>query len=148
MTILVRHGREADAPAAIAVVRRSITELCTADHHGDKQALANWLANKTEMDWNVWVARTDATTLVAEEADEIIGIGMMDHQGEVLLNYVRPDARFRGVSKTLLAALEDEARVKGVRRCYLESTSTAKSFYEGCGYRPVTQDSRNLEKLL
>ena len=43
--------------------------------------------------------RGDATVLVGIKASEIVGVGIVDHYGEVLLNYVRPDARFSGVSK-------------------------------------------------
>lgn len=148
MEILIRPGCEADAQAAIDVLRRSIAELCIADHKGNEQELASWLANKTEAAWITWVARADATVLVAEKADEIVGIGMMDQRGEILLNYVRPDSRFGGVSKALIEALENEARTEGIQRCFLESTATAKVFYEHRGYRPMTEHSLSLEKLL
>jgi hypothetical protein len=44
------HIRDAvadDAPAACQVLRRSIVELCAADHGDDPAILAQWLANKT-----------------------------------------------------------------------------------------------------
>jgi hypothetical protein len=36
-----------DAPAACDVLRRSISELCVADHGNDPTILARWLSNKT-----------------------------------------------------------------------------------------------------
>jgi hypothetical protein len=54
---------------------------------------------------------------------------MIDHSGEVLLNYVRPDARFIGVSKAILNSLEFAVGKVDVHRCFLESTETAKDFY-------------------
>lgn len=148
MDILVRLGCEADASAAINVLRRSIVELCIADHKGDDTELSSWLSNKIESTWINWVSRPDATVLVAEEADIIAGVGMIDHQGEILLNHVSPDFRFCGVSKALIKALENKARNEGIVRCFLESTATAKTFYERCGYRSLTGVDLNFEKVL
>jgi hypothetical protein len=39
----VRAAQVEDADAAIDVVRRSITDLCGLDHHGDASTLAMWL---------------------------------------------------------------------------------------------------------
>ncbi len=54
---------------------------------------------------------------------------MVTDEGEILLNYVSPDARFRGVSRAMLAALESPAAERGARRRRLESTETAHRFY-------------------
>jgi hypothetical protein len=42
-----RRARVEDAAAACDVMRRSITELCLADHANDPTILEAWLANKT-----------------------------------------------------------------------------------------------------
>ncbi|WP_025060826.1 GNAT family N-acetyltransferase, partial [Sulfitobacter donghicola] len=133
---------------AVNVLCRSIAELCIADHQGDAREIADWLSNKTEATWLSWLTRSDATVHVAERATEIVGVGMIDSHGEVLLNYVRPDARFSGVSKELLASLENVATTEGNRKCVLESTKTAKKFYERCGYRAVNKTSLKMVKLL
>jgi GNAT superfamily N-acetyltransferase len=54
--------------------------------------------------------------------------------GEITLNYVSPDARFRGESRALLMALETRARERGNQRCTLLSTETAHRFYRSAGY--------------
>jgi hypothetical protein len=43
----IRDAVPEDAPAACEAMRRSISELCSTDHHGDAVILARWLANKT-----------------------------------------------------------------------------------------------------
>jgi GNAT superfamily N-acetyltransferase len=48
---------------------------------------------------------------------------------------VAPDARFRGVSRALLSALEARAVERGNSRCTLTSTETAHRFYQSAGYR-------------
>ena len=56
-------------------------------------------------------------------------MGAVTDTGEITLNYVSPDARFRGVSKTLLGALEVRAADRGNAQCTLASTETARRFY-------------------
>lgn len=72
--------------------------------------------------------------LVAVEGDEILAVGSVTDAGVITLNYVSPDARFQGISKALLQALEARAMERGNTRCTLTSTETARRFYKGAGY--------------
>ena len=56
-------------------------------------------------------------------------MGCVTDAGEITLNYVAPDARFRGVIDALLVALEDRAMERGNQLCTLKSTETARRFY-------------------
>jgi GNAT superfamily N-acetyltransferase len=106
-----------------------------ADHRGDALTLTLWLANKTADNIRRWI---DAHhTLVAAEGALIVGVGMMRSTGEVVLNYVSPDARFRGVSKGIMAGLEASARDLGAASVTLQSSTTARRFYLSVGYREV-----------
>ena len=122
-----------DAAVACQVMRRSIAELCTADHGNDPAILERWLRNKTPEIFRSWI-RPGNTLLVAVENDGILGVGCVTDAGEITLNYVSPDARFRGVSRALLTALEERARSQGHARCMLQSTETARRFYLERGY--------------
>ena len=102
----IRDARPEDAAEASTVLRRSITELCAADHKDDPTLLSAWLRNKTPETVAAWMRRADASYLVAVEGDALAAVGAVTDTGEILLNYVSPDARFRGVSHALLAALE------------------------------------------
>ena len=130
----IRDAKPEDAIAACEAVRRSISELCAADHGDDPQIVARWLANKTPENLRAWIARSDASLLVAVEEGAIIAVGMVSDAGEILLNYVSPDARFRGVSRALLKALEARAHECGATIATLESTETARRFYLSNGY--------------
>jgi hypothetical protein len=68
------------------VARRSISELCGADHGGDGEILARWLANKTPDIMRAWIGRPDASLLVAAEDGAILAVGMVSDTGEILLN--------------------------------------------------------------
>ena len=128
----VRQAKTEDAVAACAVVRRSIAELCHADHRGDEILLAKWLSNKTVENVSRWIMQSHF--VVAEEARTILGVAAMNDSGKITLNYVSPDARFRGVSKALVQQLEAQARALGLSECMLETTQTALRFYRSLGY--------------
>src|SRR5882762_1577759 len=136
MMVAVRKAEPKDAEAAAAVLRRSITELCTLDHHGDADTLAKWVANKTTRDFLSWLAAEDNFCVVAEANDRIMGVGLLHRSGEVRLCYLAPGAQGRGSGKAILGALEEKAREWGLRKLHLESTVSARPFYERVGYRP------------
>ena len=130
----IRSARTDDAAAACETMRRSITELCVADHKNDPSILARWLANKTPENFLAWIARPDNHLLVAVEGDAMLAVGCVTDAGEITLNYVSPDARFCGISRAMLKALEEHARKRGNVRCRLTSTGTARRFYRAAGY--------------
>lgn len=130
----IRRAVITDAPDACQVLRRSITELCAADHHNDPEILRLWLANKTPEIVASWIEKPGSTMLLAVDGNTILGVGSVTDAGEINMNYVSPDAQFRGVSRTLIGALEDRAREQGNARCHLSSTQTARHFYHRLGY--------------
>jgi GNAT superfamily N-acetyltransferase len=129
----VRNAVPEDAPAACEVMRRSIAELCVADHRNEPAILERWLSNKTPEIFKSWI-RPDNSLLVATVDDSILAVGSITDAGEITLNYVSPDARFRGVSTAILNALETRAIERGNMRCTLTSTETARRFYLARGY--------------
>src|SRR5260370_24684510 len=90
---------------------------------------SRWLANKTPENFLSWIAEPGSSIRVAVERGNILAVGAVTDAGNITLNYVSPDARFRGVSRGLLAALESRAVERGNSRCTLTSTETARRFY-------------------
>src|SRR5205807_9927506 len=119
---------------ACRVLKESISRLCVADHGNDPAILNAWLANKTPEIVAAWAVQTGSSLLLAVEGDAVLGVGSVTDAGEITLNYVAPDARFRGVSRALLRALETRAIERGNLRCTLTSTATARRFYLANGY--------------
>lgn len=130
-----RDARPEDATAACDVLRRSIAELCVSDHRNDPAIVTRWLANKTPESVGSWIAQPGNSVLLAVEGDSVLAVGAVTDSGEISLNYVSPEARFRGVSRTLLQALEARASQRGATICTLTSTETALRFYRSAGYR-------------
>jgi hypothetical protein len=128
----VRPAQIADADRAIAVIQRSIQELCEFDHKSDPATLSMWLSNKTADNMRRWIAAH--TVLVAVEGEQITGVAAVRANGEVFLNYVAPEARFQGTSKRLMQGIEVWASGCGLKWLTLESTATALHFYLATGW--------------
>ena len=131
----VRPAESRDADAAVDVVRRSITELCTDDHRGDAETLAGWLANKTAQHFVTWLANEDNHCVIAETGSRLLGVGLLRRDGEVLLFFLSPEAQRRGIGTAIHAALEGKARAWGLSKLTLDGTFAARPFYERLGYR-------------
>jgi GNAT superfamily N-acetyltransferase len=134
MHLSVRRATIDDADAACACLRRSIVECCALDHRGDPAILDAWLRNKTPENVKEWFGAPDAHAVVAELAGEVQGVAMLTGNGTVALCYLLPEARFRGTGRAMLAALEQEAKRRGVSEIVLHSTRTAHEFYLRNGY--------------
>lgn len=134
----IRRARPDEAAAICDVLRRSIAELCVADHQNNAAWLDDWLANKTPANVAAWIADPENCLLVAvageADAEMILGAGCVKRSGAIVLNYVSPDARFQGVSRAMLARMEEEARANGCREVTLTSTLTAHALYLAAGY--------------
>ena len=134
MNIAVRRAVPADTAAACELVRNSITQLCAIDHRDDESTISAWLANKTPDNFASWISSPRDMAVVAEKAGVIAGFGLLSRNGTIALLYVAPQFRFGGVSKAMLASLEEHAIALGITELKLESSATALSFYERCGY--------------
>ena len=139
--ITTRVATAADAHRALEVVRQSITQLCGADHQHDGPTLERWLRNKTPEHFNGWCADPDNRLLVAELDSAIAGVAELRRSGEICLFYVRPDCVRVGVGRALLLALEAHARAWQITALKLDSTLSARPFYERYGFASEGQSS-------
>ena len=139
--MMVRIAHMDDAEEAVQVIRKSITELCVSDHHNDDEIVQMWLENKTPEHFRSSLGSPNQRLLVAEQDGKMCAVGGAARSGEITLNYVAPNARFQGISKMMLIALERHLRDEGHERAILTSTETAHRFYRSVGYvdagRPV-----------
>lgn len=118
----------------VQILRNSIRNLCSSDHKNDPNLLGPWLSNKTVETFAVWHANQSLILRVATLDDRAAGFAMASSSGEVMLNYVAPNARFQRVSTVLLGSLEQELFRSGLNRLTLSSTQTAHAFYRSRGW--------------
>ena len=128
-----RIAEARDADAAVHVLRRSITELCVADHHNDPTTLQKWLENKTVENFHSWLAAESNFCVATESNGEINGVGLVDRAGEILLCYVARKVRAMAADAQYLGP-RGEGSDMGIRQASLGSTVSARSFYERHGY--------------
>jgi ribosomal protein S18 acetylase RimI-like enzyme len=134
MAIIVRKASPEDALSACEVLRRSIRELCGVDHKNDEKAVAEWLENKTPENVRRWLESPHTFGVVAEHDGTVCGFAMVGRDGTISLCYVVPEAHHSGAGKKMLAELEAQAMRWKLASLRLESTLTAKPFYERNGY--------------
>ncbi|WP_199707820.1 GNAT family N-acetyltransferase [Teichococcus wenyumeiae] len=125
------------------VIRRSVEELCQADHEGDPAILEHWLANKTPKQVRAWIEAEPAGGFVGVGPAGIAGVGSLLPSGRIALNYVAPWARRQGVSTGLMRAMEQRAVEAGHTVCTLTSTITAHAFYLTYGYQDTGEPVRS-----
>ena len=140
LPLYVRQAAREDADAACAVLRRSITECCARDHRNDPAILAAWLGNKTPGNLRSWFSPPNHA-VIAEENGVTVGVALMGANGMITLNYLLPEAQYKGIGKAMLEALEKEAATRGLTELTLSSTVTAHGFYLRNGYADTDRKS-------
>lgn len=136
MDTLIRLATLEDAAAACAVVRKSIAECCVEDHRNEPTLVDRWLANKTVPQFQSWLDHPAVFAIVAERQGSVVGFAMAQ-DCEVQLCYLVPEARFTGIGKSMLAALESHAAQTRATWIQLRSTRTARAFYLRNGFAPT-----------
>ncbi len=134
MGIEIRLARLDDAADACAVLRRSISECCGADHGNQPAILQNWLGNKTPDNVASWIASPSNHTLVAMRDGQLVGIALLTQAGKLSLCYVLPESLHMGIGKKLLLGLEGQARNWGISVLRLHGTSSARDFFARNGF--------------
>ena len=114
--------------------RRLVDEL-------DRLQLALYPAESNHLDPIEMLERDNVTFLAAFVAGEVVGCAavkrMPGRYGEIKRMYVDPDARGRGVGRTLVEALESSLLADGIGVARLETgvrQPEALALYERCGY--------------
>jgi GNAT superfamily N-acetyltransferase len=150
MSLEIRIATTTDACVACAVLRRSISECCARDHGNDPAILQSWLGNKTPETVTCWFMSPTNFSLVAVEADVIVGVALLTRAGRLALCYLLPDARRRGIGHALLERIEAQARAWEIDVLQLHSTATAEKFYARHGYLSAgnVRSSYGIETIL
>lgn len=136
----IRKALPGDAPAACALLRRSIEIGCKADHQDQPAVLEAWLGNKTVANVATWFSSPSNHALVAERDGELLGLCLLTQAGKLALCYVSPDALRSGVGRALIAAAEEQARSWSINKLHLHSPAGASAFFERQGYVNAGKD--------
>lgn len=136
----IRKAVPGDAPAACALLRRSIEIGCKADHQDRPAVLEAWLGNKTAANVGTWFSIPSNHALVATREGELLGLCLLTQAGKLALCYVSPEALRNGVGSGLIAAAEEQARAWSIKKLHLHSPASASAFFERHGYVNAGKD--------
>lgn len=131
----IRRAIHADAEHIHLSHMRSIREICSKDY--TLEQINAW--TNRDFKAGLWWQAIDRDFIWVVEIDTIVrGFGhlanMGEGVGEVLGFYFAPEARGFGAGVKLMNVIKDEARMMNLKKIELNSTKTAKSFYEKVGF--------------
>ncbi len=95
-----------------------------------------------QADLELWLKRLRGSiTLVAEENQTIVSFGNLDPSGHIDCFYTRSEHQNKGYGSKLLLAIEQRARVLGLKKFFTESSITAKPFFLKKGFSLLKQQT-------
>jgi putative acetyltransferase len=122
---VIRRYRPDDAPALAALFRRSVLGLGPRDY--TPAQVAAWAARSPGPE--ALARRWDdgrAAFVALDGADRPAGFADLEADGHIDLLYVAPEAAGAGTGAALVAAVEREARERGIARLYVEASEAAR----------------------
>lgn len=133
----IRRASPEDVEAIRTAHRKSILELAAKDY--PPEIVAQWGTNTSP-------ESIQKHKNAIADGEQIVWVAAMDGQVEGFSTlvpateklgaiYVTGKASGKGVGKALLEVLEAEARRLGLKKLSLDSSITARTFYEKHGYR-------------
>lgn len=134
-SFVIRPWTPADTEDLADVFRRSVREIASRDYRPAQ--IEAWAAAPGDI--AAWRERMlSRVVFVAEEAGRVIGFIQYEPPDHIDMTYVHPERQRGGVASALLAALEAEARRRGVGLLNVEASITSRPFFESRGYEVIT----------
>jgi putative acetyltransferase len=89
----------------------------------------------TPIDYEGWAGRlNDKKPFIAIIENRVTGFIALDADGHIDCAYTHPNFQGRGVASALYKHLLKEARVRNLKRLYVEASHIAKPFFEHRGF--------------
>lgn len=134
MGVALRVAVIGDEQSVCALLRRSITDGCAADHRDHPDVLDNWLSNKTPNNVRTWIVSASNYMVVAGRGEQLLGVALLTQAGKLALCYVDPAALRSGIGRAMLDAVETQARAWNISKLHLHSPASAAGFFARLGY--------------
>lgn len=129
--VTLRAYRPDDAHTLLALFRDTIRRVNDRDYTPDQ--IRAWASD--DIDPTAWASRfAGRFVVVAEESVRPVGFAELETGGHIDRVYVSADHQRRGVGRALLEGVVAEARRRGIARLFVESSITARPFFEAQGF--------------
>lgn len=132
---MIIEAKPEHAAVVCDVIIQSIQTLCIADHKNDLNILKSWLSNKTPDNCRLWIKSKHSKSFVTIYKETPVGIAIIGINGHIYLFYMHPNQIGQGKGKQLLLACENQALAWELKQITVDSSYTAKSFYESQGFK-------------
>ena len=129
----IRSVKDEDYAALARLRRQTIRNVNNSDYPED--TIRNWSAKARAQDFRE--SADSCMRWVALDANRIIGFCEHNFACEISRIYVHKDYLRKGVGSRLLKLADEFLRKHGCTEIRVESTVTAKDFYEKNGYKVV-----------
>ncbi|MBN1379838.1 MAG: GNAT family N-acetyltransferase [Gammaproteobacteria bacterium] len=127
----IRLGTISDTEKISQTHKASIQNLCKDEYSPEN--IEKWTSILNQEIYEN--AIEEKILLVAEETNDIVGLGILDVKGaEVCAIYVHPDHTGKGIAKNILLKLESLALERKVSSLNLCATINAVGFYKHYNY--------------
>jgi len=145
MKIILQPSKIEDAENIVSLLRKSIIEVCGPDYGHSKAILDDWLENKTVCNLSEWILNRNNICISASIDGKLVGFGLSNISGEILLLYVLPEFINNGVGKSIYLYIENELISRRITTITTFSTITASTFYQRMGFQQVKKTKRSDE---
>jgi putative acetyltransferase len=142
MKVSLRKFENQDTPALLQLFHDTVHSINAKDY--PIELLDAWAPERPDV--KRWQSRFKASkTIVAELDGKIVGFGNLEDGGKTIgMLYVHKDHQKQGVASALLSKLETKIAKENIAVAKLESSLTARSFFEKKGYSVVRENRKML----
>lgn len=138
----IRQATELDIPELADLYSNSVRAIAS-EYYSPEQVSA-WAAIPLDPDFfrNFIL---DATTLIAEKNEKILGFAGIKDNGHIVSVYVHSDYLHRGIGSLLLGATLELAKLNKIVKVYAEASEFSKPLFEKFGFKnyDIEQAIRN-----
>jgi putative acetyltransferase len=142
MKATLRKFQNEDTPVLLNLFYETVHTVNAKDYPADQ--LDAWAPQRPDV--KRWQSRLKAAkTIVAELDGKVVGFGNLDDNGKTIgMLYVHKDHQRQHVASEILARLESKLLKDDITTAKVESSITAKSFFERNGYVLVRENRKML----
>jgi putative acetyltransferase len=127
----LRRGAAGDALNVARLFRDTVRVINRQDY--SEAQIDAWAPYQVDLDrWRQIIA--DSHFLIATSGGMVVGFANLDGEDYVDQVYVHKDLQRRRIATRLLEEIEREAKQRGARRLWTQSSITAKRFFERQGF--------------
>jgi putative acetyltransferase len=142
MKASLRKFENEDTPVLLQLFYDTVHSINAKDYPAD--LLDVWAPQRPDV--KRWQSRFKTSkTIIAELDGKVVGFGTVEDNGKTIgMLYVHKDHQRQGVASELLARLEKKLAKDGAFAATVESSLTARSFFEKKGYSLVRENRKML----